>query len=176
MNTLHISRIHYLFLKNWVSPQLPRFHFVKNLWSGFYKLISLSTAVLNHLVRMLMVVLIVIKIGFAHIRPLEVVSILIGVLKVNFTAWSNLTTVKNHLIGKTIGGLVVDHIEFVHIRPLYVVLILIGIFKVDFTAWSKLTAIGKSSGWKVHMRFSGYPYRVRPYSTTECDFHIDKRF
>ena len=59
---------------------------------------------------MLMVVLVVIKIGFAHIRPLEVVSILIGVLKVNFTAWSNFTAVENHLIGKAIAGLMVSHI------------------------------------------------------------------
>ena len=70
-----------------------------------------------------MVVLVVIKIGFAHIRPLEVVSILIGVLKVNFTAWSNLSAVKNHLVIKAIVGLVVNHIEFVHIRPKKVVLI-----------------------------------------------------
>ena len=59
---------------------------------------------------MLMVVLVVIKIGFAHIRLLEVVSIVIGVLKVNFTAWSNFTAVENHLIGKGIAGLVVSHI------------------------------------------------------------------
>ena len=63
---------------------------------------------LNHLLRM--VVLVVIKIGFAHIRPLEVVSIVIGVLKVNFTAWSNFTAVENYLIGKGTSGLVVSHI------------------------------------------------------------------
>ena len=65
-----------------------------------------------------MVVLVVIKIGFAHIRPLEVVSILIGVLKVNFTAWLNLIAVKNRPARKGIVGLVVNHMEFVHIRPL----------------------------------------------------------
>ena len=72
---------------------------------------------------MLMVVLVVIKIGFAHIRPLEVVLILIGVLKVDFTAWLNLTAVENRLVGKSIFSLVVTHIGFAHIRPLEVVLI-----------------------------------------------------
>ena len=38
---------------------------------------------------MLMVVLVVIRIVFAHIRSLEVVSILIGVLKVNFTEFDH---------------------------------------------------------------------------------------
>ena len=63
---------------------------------------------LNHLLRI--VVLVVIKIGFAHIRPLEVVLILICVLKVNSTAWSNFTAVENHLIGNAIAGLMVSHI------------------------------------------------------------------
>ena len=106
----------------------------KNL-CGFYKLISFLNAVLNHLVRMLMVVLVVIKIGIAHIRPLEVVSILIGALEVNFTAWSNLTVVENRLIGKAIAGLVINHIEFVHIRSLYVVSILIGVLKWILPGW-----------------------------------------
>ena len=53
---------------------------------------------------------------------MKVVLILIGVLKVNFTAWSNLTAVENHLVGKTIFGLVVNHIGFAYIRPLKTVL------------------------------------------------------
>ena len=73
---------------------------------------------LNHLLRILMVVLVVIKIGFAYIRPLEVVSILIGVLKVYFTVWLNLTAVKNCLVRKAIIGLLVNHIGFVRIRLL----------------------------------------------------------
>ena len=88
-----------------------------------------------------MVVLVVIKIGFAYIRPLEMILILICVLKVDFTAWFNLTAVKNRLVRKAIVGLVVHHIEFVHILPLLVVLKLIGVFKVDFTAWSNFTAV-----------------------------------
>ena len=72
---------------------------------------------------MLMVVLVVIKIGFAHIRPLEVVSRLIGVFKVDFTDWLNLTAVENRLVRKAIVRLVVNHIKFVHIRPLKVILI-----------------------------------------------------
>ena len=67
--------------------------------------------------------------------------ILIGVLKVDFTAWSNLTAVENHLVGKAIFGLVVNHIGFAHIRPLNVIFILVSHFKVDFTAWSNLTAV-----------------------------------
>ena len=43
---------------------------------------------------------------------------LIGVFKVDFTAWSKLTAVENHLVRKVIAVLVVKHIEFVHIRPL----------------------------------------------------------
>ena len=69
------------------------------------------------------------------------ILILICVLKVDFTAWFNLTAVKNRLVRKAIVGLVVHHIEFVHIRPLLVVLKLIGVFKVDFTAWSNFTAV-----------------------------------
>ena len=71
-----------------------------------------------------MVVLVVIKIGFAYIRPLEMVSILIGVLKVYFTVWLNLTAVKNCLVRKTIVGLVVNHIGFANIRPLNMVFII----------------------------------------------------
>ena len=48
----------------------------------------------------------------------EMVSILIGVLKVYFTVWLNLTAVKNYLVRKAIVGLLVNHIGFVRIRLL----------------------------------------------------------
>ena len=76
------------------------------------------TAVINRLVRKAIVGLVVHHIEFVHIRPLLVVLKLIGVFKVDFTAWFNLTAVKNRLVRKAIVGLVVHHIEFVHIRPL----------------------------------------------------------
>ena len=72
---------------------------------------------------------------------MKVVVILIGVLKVDFTAWSNLTAVENHLVEKAIFGLVVNHISLGHIRPPNWILILISVFKEDFTAWSNLTAV-----------------------------------
>ena len=70
-----------------------------------------------------------------------VVLILIGDLKVNFTAWLNLTTVENSLIRSAIISLVVTHIEFAHIRPPKVVSTLLGGFRVDFSAWYNLTAV-----------------------------------
>ena len=72
---------------------------------------------------------------------MNVVLILIDVLKVDFTAWSNLTAVENHLVGKAIFGLVINHIGFSYIRPPNMILILISVFKEDFTAWSNLTAV-----------------------------------
>ena len=45
----------------------------------------------------LIVLLVVINTGFAHIRPIKAVLILISFLKVDFTAWSVLTAFKNHL-------------------------------------------------------------------------------
>ena len=60
---------------------------------------------------------------------MNVVLILIGVLKVDFTAWSNLTAVENRVVGKAIFSLVVNYIGFAHIQPLEVVLTLIGGFK-----------------------------------------------
>ena len=68
------------------------------------------------------------------------VLILIGVFKVEFTAWSKLTAVENHLVGKSIFGLVVTLIGFAHIRRLKTILTLICGFKVVFTGWSNLTA------------------------------------
>ena len=87
------------------------------------------TAVENHLVGKSIFGLVVTHIGFVHFRPLKVVLIVIGVFKVDFTAWLNLTAVKNRLVRKVIAVLVVKHIEFVHIRPLKVVLILISVLK-----------------------------------------------
>ena len=60
-------------------------------------------------------------IGFVHFRPLKVVLILIGVFKVDLTAWSKLTAVENHLVRKAIIGLVVNHTESAHIRLIKVV-------------------------------------------------------
>ena len=61
-------------------------------------LVSFSATVENHLVRILMVVSVVINIGFAHIRPFNVV----------FTAWSYMISVENHLVGKVIVGFVLN--------------------------------------------------------------------
>ena len=77
----------------------------------------------------------------ANIRSMKVVLILIGVLKVNFTAWSNLTAVKNHLVRMPIVVLVVINIDFARIRILKVVLTLLSGAKAVFTAWSNLTAV-----------------------------------
>ena len=74
---------------------------------------------------MLIVVLVVINIGFARIRILQVILTLIGGFKAVFTVWSNLIAVENRLVGKTIFSLVVAHIGFAHIQPLNVVLTLI---------------------------------------------------
>ena len=62
--------------------------------------------------------LVVIIIGLANIRPLNVIVILISVLKVDFTIWWISTAVKNHVTGKTMCGLVVNHIGFANIRLL----------------------------------------------------------
>ena len=80
-------------------------------------MVIFPTAAENRLVRMPIIVLVVIDIGFAHIRPLSVIVILISVLKVDFTTWSISTAVKSHVTGKTICGLVVNQIGFAHIRP-----------------------------------------------------------
>ena len=87
------------------------------LKNWFNRLVNFSTAVENRLIRMYMVVFVITNIGFDHFRPLNAVLILMGVFKVDFTAWSKLTAVKNHLVGKSIFGLVVTHIGFVHFRP-----------------------------------------------------------
>ena len=86
--------------------------------------------------------LVVSHIGFVHFRPLKVVLILIGIFKVDLTAWSKLTAVENHLVRKAIIGLVVNHTESAHIRLIKVVLIhfqyfstIQGGFKVVFIAW-----------------------------------------
>ena len=96
------------------------------------------------------------------------VLILIGVLKVDFTAWSNLTAIENHLVGKAIFGLVVNHIGFGHIRPPNMILILISVFKEDFTAWSNLTAVENHLIGKVIVgsvvNHIGFAY-VRPLKT-----------
>ena len=84
------------------------------------------TVVENHLVRKSIFGLVVTHIGCVHFRPFKVVLILIGVFKVDLTAWSKLTAVENHLVRKAIFSLVVTHIGFAHIRPLEVVLTLIG--------------------------------------------------
>ena len=94
-----------------------------------------------------------------------VVLILIGDLKVNFTAWLNLTTVENSLIRSAIISLVVTHIEFAHIRPPKVVLTLIG----GFSGFYRLVEFyrgQKPSGLKGNIQFSVNSYRVRPYPTT----------
>ena len=49
------------------------------------------------------------------------VLILIGVFKVDLTAWSKLTAVENHLVRKAIIGLVVNHTVSAHIRLIKVV-------------------------------------------------------
>ena len=78
---------------------------------------SKLTTVENHLVGNAIVGLVVNHIGFANIRPLNVVFIIDKRFKVVFTAWFNLTAVKNHLVRKTMVGLVINHIGLVHIRP-----------------------------------------------------------
>ena len=60
--------------------------------------------------------------------------ILMGVLKVHFTAWSNLTAVENRPVKKAMVDFVVHHIKFSHIGPLNMVFILIYIFKVSLPA------------------------------------------
>ena len=57
----------------------------------------------------------------AHNRPLNAVLILMGVFKVDLTAWSKLTTVENNLVGKSIFVLVVNQTESAHIRLIKVV-------------------------------------------------------
>ena len=106
-------------------------------------MVFFSSAVKNRLVGMPVIVLVVIIIGFAHIRPLSVIVILISSLKVDFTTWWISTTVKNRVTGKTMCGLVVNHIGFAHIRPLNIILIWISILKVDFTARSKMMWLEK---------------------------------
>ena len=106
---------------------------------------------------MSIVVLVVINIGFAHFRPLNVVLILMTAFKMDFTTWSNCTAVEIGLIWKGIFGLVVNHIVFAHIRPQNVEFIVLSAFKVS---------PGRiPSGWKDHIWFSGKSYRVRPYPT-----------
>ena len=79
------------------------------------------TVVENHLVRKSIFGLVVTHIGCVHFRPFKVVLILIGVFKVDLTAWSKLTAVENHLVRKAIIGLVVNHTESAHIRLIKVV-------------------------------------------------------
>ena len=81
-------------------------------------MVIFSTAVENRLVVMPVIVLVVIIIGLAHIRTLNVIVILISVFKVDFTIWWISTAVKNHVTGKTMCGLVVNHIGFANIRLL----------------------------------------------------------
>ena len=54
--------------------------------------------------------------------------ILMDVLKVYFTAWSNLTAVENRPVKQAMADFVIHHIEFFHIGPLNMVFILIDIF------------------------------------------------
>ena len=75
----------------------------------------------NHLVRKSIFGLVVTHIGCVHFRPFKVVLILIGVFKVDLTAWSKLTAVENHLVRKAIIGLVVNHTVSAHIRLIKVV-------------------------------------------------------
>ena len=82
---------------------------------------------------MLMVVLVVINIEFAHIRPLKMVFNMMAVFEVDFTAWSNLNAVENHLVGKAIFGFVVNHIGFAHIEPLKRVFNYSPVFSHRFT-------------------------------------------
>ena len=82
-----------------------------------------------------MVDLVVYHIEFAHIRPLNMVLLLMGVFKIYLTAWLNSTAVKDHLVRKIMVDLVVHHIEFAYIRPLNMVFILMSVFKVNLTDW-----------------------------------------
>ena len=72
---------------------------------------------------MLVIVLVVINIGFAHIRPLSVIAILINVFKMDFTARSNSTAVENDVVVKAIFGSVVNYIWYAHIRLIKMILI-----------------------------------------------------
>ena len=82
-------------------------------------LVSFSATVENHLVRILMVVSVVINIGFAHIRPFNVV----------FTAWSYMISVENHLVGKVIVGFVLNLHSDRSIQPCILINTWIAIFK-----------------------------------------------
>ena len=103
-----------------LNPTLT-FNIDSYLKNWFYRLVTFSTAVETHLIRMYVVVFVMTNIGFDHFRPLKVVLILTGVFKVDFTAWSKLTAVENHLVRKAIIGLVVYHTESAHIRLIKVV-------------------------------------------------------
>ena len=65
-----------------------------------------------------MVDLMVNYIELAHIRPLNMVFILMRVLKWLLPAGYFLNRGQNYLVRKTMVDLVVHHIEFAHIRPL----------------------------------------------------------
>ena len=138
---------------------------------------SNSTTVENHLVGNAIVGLVVNHIGFAHIRPLNVVFIVDKRFKVVFTAWLNLTAVKNHLVRKAIVGLVINHIGLVHIRPKKVVLIQFLLFSHTFNFFKWVLPAGKiSTGgqnphrWKANSLFYGNTYRVCSYPTTRVQY------
>ena len=99
-----------------LNPTLT-FNIDSYLKNWFYRLVTFSTAVETHLIRMYMVVFVMTNIGFDHFRPLKVVLILTGVFNVDFTTWSKVTAVENHLVVKSIFGLVVTHIGFVYFQP-----------------------------------------------------------
>ena len=65
-----------------------------------------------------MVDLMVNYIELAHIRPLNMVFILMRVLEWVLPAGYFLNRGQNYLVRKTMVDLVVHHIEFAHIRPL----------------------------------------------------------
>ena len=105
------------------------------------------------------------------------VSMSIGVFKVDFTTWSKLTAVENHLIRMAIIGLVINLIGSTQNRPIKVILTLIGGFKVFF--FYRLVDFDrgrKSFGLNGPSRFSGKSYRIRPYPTDKDGFNSFSMF
>ena len=81
-----------------------------------------------------MVDLVVNYIELAHIRPLNMVFILMRVLKWLLPAGYFFNRGQNHLIRKIMVDLVVHHIEFAHIQQLNMVLMLMRVFIVGLPA------------------------------------------
>ena len=111
------------------------------------------TAVKNPPVKKAMVVSVVHRIQFTLIRLLNIALILMEILKVYFTAWSNLTAVEYRPVKKLMVDFVVHHIKFSHIRPLNMVFIWIDIFIVSLPAGQFFNRGQKPLIWKGHGRF-----------------------